>query len=151
MGLSQNPYPRDFSNEFPGSKLPSGSPHPFCAALQSPPSAPALVRAYLHAACGCSVKQIEKISRKFKIWGAGREDKILVLENFKFPLRSIKIDSVKASVHPYYSEMSKPMLGGWCYLAHILVFSEEDFEIAFERRQILLLCLRVPPHFVHQI
>jgi hypothetical protein len=60
--------------------------------------------------------------------------KILVLGNFKFPLRSIGVDAVKASVHTYYSEKSKPMLRGWYYLAHILVLVEEDSKTPLERR-----------------
>jgi hypothetical protein len=43
------------------------------------------------------------------------------------------------------------MLGGWYYLAHGFVLGKEDLEIVFELCQILLLLLRVPPHFIHQV
>jgi hypothetical protein len=77
--------------------------------------------------------------------------KILVLGNFKFLLRYIGVDTVEASVHKYYSENSKPMLGGWYYLAHGLVLGEENSEAILELRQILLLHFRVPPHFFHHV
>jgi hypothetical protein len=56
-------------------RLPAGPPPPSCSTSRSLLSAPAPAFADPRAVDGCSVKQIGMVSRKFKIWGAGREVK----------------------------------------------------------------------------
>jgi hypothetical protein len=81
-----------------------------------------------------------------KFWGLDVKLKSLVCENFGFPPKSTVKDIGSGML---LGKMHQPMPGGWCYLTHILVLGEENFETALKFIQFLLFRVRRPPHFVH--